>query len=108
MKASRQSNRWKQTRALLSVCSLIFLPVMAHASEQDRARALSSSGAIVPLEQITAQVRARHIGTILEVELESDDDEHYYEVEVVDNAGIVRKLRYDAVTGELLSDRPND
>lgn len=92
--------------AVLLVLSMF--PFAAQASEQDRARALSSAGTIVPLERITAQVRKRHIEHILEVELESEDGAHYYEVEGVDDAGVVRKLRYDATTGELIDEAVND
>lgn len=77
----------------------------AVASDADQVRELSRSGAIVPLERITAQVRAREIAHILEVELESDDDRYYYEVEALDDAGVVHKLKYDARTGELIEER---
>jgi len=96
---------------MLIAAALLILgefPTVSRASDHDDARKLSEAGTIVPLERITEPVRARPIGTILEVELESEDQKHYYEVEVVDNAGIVRKLRYDAVTGELLSDSSED
>ncbi|HEY9198980.1 MAG TPA: PepSY domain-containing protein [Gammaproteobacteria bacterium] len=83
-------------------------PFAAQASEQDRARALSNAGTIVPLERITEQVRKRHIEHILEVELETEDGAHYYEVEGVDDAGVVRKLKYDAATGELLDEAVDD
>lgn len=86
------------------VLMLSAMPYSALASEQDRARDLSNAGTIVPLERITAQVRKRHIEHILEVELESKDGEHYYEVEVLDDRGKVRKLRYDAATGEPLGE----
>lgn len=75
------------------------------ASDLDQVRELSRSGAIVPLERITAQVRARDIAHILEVELESEDDRYYYEVEALDDAGVVHKLKYDAGTGELIEER---
>ena len=80
----------------------------AIASEQDEARALSRAGAIVPLEQITAQARKRDIRHLLEVDLESDDRGYYYEVEGVDAEGVVRKLRYDAATGELIGESVDD
>lgn len=91
--------------------ALLMLTVFPHAaaaSDQDRARELSSSGAIVPLEHITAQVRKRHIEHILEVELESRDGAHYYEVEGVDDTGDVRKLRFDATTGEPIGEVDDD
>ena len=91
-----------------AILMLSVLPHAALASDQDHARALSNAGTIVPLERITAQVRKRHIEHILEVELESDDQRHYYEVEVVDDAGNVRKLRYDATTGEPIGEVDDD
>ena len=99
-----------QTSTFIAAAILMLsaLPHAAMASEQDRARELSNAGAIVPLEQITAQVRKRHIEHILEVELESDAKGHYYEVEVVDDAGEVRKLRYDAVTGKPIGEVDGD
>lgn len=90
--------------------SLVLLaPLAASASDHDDARKLSKAGTIVPLEQITAQVRSRpDIKDLLEVELESDAQGYYYEVEVVDDAGVVRKLRYDAATGKLIGEAPDD
>lgn len=80
----------------------------AAASEQDQVRALSQSGAIVPLEQVTAQVRRRNVQEILEVELESEDGGYVYEVEVVDEGGAVRKLLYDAATGAPLGEAADE
>lgn len=91
-----------------AVLMLSALPYATLASDQDRARELSNAGSIVPLERITAQVRKRNIEHILEVELESTDGMHYYEVEVLDEGGKVRKLRYDAVTGEPVGEVDDD
>ena len=95
---------------LITVVALMLsaLPHAALASEQDRARELSNAGTIVPLERITAQARKRHIEHILEVELESRDGAHYYEVEGVDDTGDVRKLRFDATTGEPIGEVDDD
>jgi uncharacterized membrane protein YkoI len=76
--------------------------------DQDRARALSAAGTIVPLEKITSQLRQRRIDHILEVELESSDTNHYYEIEALDDQGRVRKLKYDATTGQLMSEQDDD
>jgi uncharacterized membrane protein YkoI len=83
----------------------LLLAAAAGATDQDRVRELSRSGAIVPLERITSQVRARDIAHILEVELESEDGRYYYEVEALDDAGVVHELKYDAGTGELIEER---
>jgi uncharacterized membrane protein YkoI len=82
--------------------------VVASSADQDRARALRSAGTIVPLEQIIDQVRARRIERILEVELESNDTGHYYEIEALDDQGRVRKLEYDATTGRLIKEQDDD
>jgi uncharacterized membrane protein YkoI len=96
-------------RSSLVGAALLGLAIVAAAAfaddDQDRARELTRSGNIVPLERITEQVRGRGIDVILEVELESDKRGHYYEVEGVDAAGVVRKLRYDAITGEPIDKR---
>ncbi len=82
--------------------------VAANGNDQDRARALSSAGTIVPLGNITSQLRDRRIDHILEVELESDDSGHYYDIEALDDEGRVRKLKYDATTGQLLGEQDDD
>lgn len=89
---------------------LAVLSGSASASDHDDARALSKAGAIVPLEKIIAQVRSSRpdIKDLLEVELEADAQGYYYEVEVVDDAGVVRKLRYDAATGEFIDEAVDD
>lgn len=76
--------------------------------EQDRARQLSEAGTILPLEQILALARERHPGRVLETELEHKDSGYYYEIELLDAAGQVRELKYDAVTGALLTDKQDD
>lgn len=93
----------------ITLLVVAMFPFVASASDHDDARALSQAGTIVPLERITAQARGRpDIKDLLEVELESDAQGYYYEVEVVDDAGIVRKLRYDAATGVLIGETPDD
>lgn len=92
---------------MLLFLSMLSIGVLA--GDQDEARKLSNAGTIVPLERITAQVRGRpEVKDILEVELESEKQSYYYEVEVVDDTGSVRKLRYDAITGALLGEAPDD
>lgn len=95
--------------SLLGVGAVALATVaMASERDQDRARELSEAGTIMPLEQILAQTRERYAGRVLETELEKKDSGYYYEVEIVDAEGVVRELKYDAATGELLSDKKDD
>lgn len=89
---------------MVLMLSSVSMAAVASGNDQDRARELRSAGTIVPLEQIIAQVRARQIEHILEVELESDDAGYYYEIEALDSQGRVRKLEFDATTGQLVKE----
>ncbi len=66
------------------------------------ARRLVEEGAIQPLEKILEQVREKQPGRILEVELEQDDGCYIYEIELLDEEGVVWELVIDAQNGELL------
>lgn len=93
--------------ASISVLTLASV-VVASERDQDRARELTQAGAIVPLEQILSSARERYTGRILEAELDKDASGYYYELEIVDTEGLVRELKYDAVSGELLDDKEDD
>jgi len=61
---------------------------------------------LAPIERLFARVRAAYPGTLLKVEMESDDGAcgaWRYEVKLLTGDGDVLKLEYDAVTLELLS-----
>lgn len=101
-------NRSVYILVLVTMTALLTARFAMASGDQDRARALSAAGTIVPLEKITSQLRQRRIDHILEVELESNDEGHYYEIEALDDQGRVRKLKYDATTGRLLSEQDDD
>jgi uncharacterized membrane protein YkoI len=84
--------------------SAVVVSMTARADSRERARQLQAGGDILPLEQITSQVHAMDMGRILEVELESEEGRHVYELEVLDEDGVVRDLYFDAGTGERLKD----
>lgn len=101
-------NRTFYITLIMSLVVVTQSGVVAASSDHERARELSASGAIVPLGKITSQLRERRIDHILEVELESNDAGHYYEIEALDDQGRVRKLKYDATTGRFLSEHDDD
>lgn len=76
--------------------------------DHERARRLKEAGDILPLERIIEEARRVHPGRILEAELETKRGSHVYEVEMVDDQGAVRELRFDARTGKLLQSKEDD
>lgn len=96
--------RW-MLLALLAVCSL----AMARDLDQDEALKLRREGVILPLEQLLQTALGRYPGArLLEAELEEDDDEYVYEVELLTTEGVVRELKLDAASGKLLKDEEDD
>ena len=96
-------------RLLPLLCLLLAGQVGAsHNSDQDEMRRLRASGAIVPLAQLVDDAQRRHAGRVIEVELKHRDGGYRYEIEILDEAGVVRELLYDAASGRLLDDRTDD
>ncbi len=95
------------TRVLLF---LVFASaVNARDLAQDEALRLRAQGRIIPLEQLLSLVDKRHPkASLLEVELEEDDDIYIYEVELATQDGVVRELEIDASTGKILKDEEED
>lgn len=91
---------------VLSIVLAIFVlvsSIRAHADiDQATARQLSATGKILPLEKI--HEKAKHIksGKILETELEKKRGKYLYEVELLDEHGIVWEIKLDAATGQLI------
>ena len=70
--------------------------------DADEARELKQSGQIMSLETLIAQLRQDYPGQIIEIELDDRDERYVYDIELVDDAGVVIELRIDAATGEVL------
>lgn len=76
---------------------------------QDEALRLREKGKIIPLEKVMAQViKTYPNASLLEVELEEEDDIYIYEVELLTENGIVRELEIDARDGKILQDEVDD
>lgn len=69
------------------------------------AQRLRQSGKILPLETIVQRAKAVHPGKLLDIELEHDDGRYVYELELLDERGVVWELEYDAATGTLLKQK---
>ena len=86
------------TAAYLALSGLL-VPVALAVDDEDvrRAREAVSSGAYVPLETLIADALRRRPGQVVNVDLEEDE----YEIEVLDEYGVVWELEYDARTGRM-------
>ena len=78
--------------------------------DHERARELVKSGEIISLEQLLKNISASEAGKLrlLEVELETKNQRLVYELELVDEKGVVRELLFDAKTGEALGEEDDD
>jgi uncharacterized membrane protein YkoI len=76
--------------------------------EHDTVRAIKQRGDILSLDRILQEARGQHPGRVLESELEEKDGRYVYEVELVDEQGRVREMKFDASTGEVLKEKQGD
>jgi uncharacterized membrane protein YkoI len=92
------------TIVLVAVLSSMATSYRAHADDIDQAtaRQLSASGQILPLEKIHEKAKQIKHGKILETELEKKRGKYLYEVELLDEHGIVWEIKLDAATGQLM------
>lgn len=94
---------------MLALC-LALVPAGAALADEDHddVKKLKEIGDILPLKVIIKKATAVHPGHIIEVELESKGDRYIYEIEILDDAGVVWELKFDAKTGELLGSKVDD
>lgn len=86
------------TAAYLALSGLLVPDALAVDDEDvRRAREAVSSGAYVPLETLIADALRRRPGQVVNVDLDEDE----YEIEVLDEYGVVWELEYDARTGRM-------
>ncbi|MGH8570191.1 MAG: PepSY domain-containing protein [Gammaproteobacteria bacterium] len=76
--------------------------------DHEQIRRLKESGTILSLESVLEQIRRDHPGRIIEIELDDDDGSYTYELEFVDEQGVVWDLEIDARTGKLLEKKQDD
>lgn len=88
--------------SLLSVLISVNAIVSFADDNQAAARKLSASGKILSLEKIHQKAKAIKSGKILETELEIKGSQYVYEVELLDDKGLVWEIDLDAKTGKLI------
>jgi uncharacterized membrane protein YkoI len=92
------------------VAIMILNPLYVALADDDsiEARRLLDTGEILPLEAILKNVRQIFPGKVLEVELEKEDGQIVYEIEILDGNGVIKEIYIDAKTGKLLLAKEDD
>lgn len=83
-----------------------WLPVAVNASplDQDDVLPLVEQGQLLPLEQILETHRSRLSGRLIDLELEREHGRLVYELQMIDNQGVVREYLIDAKTNQWLGE----
>ncbi len=89
----------------ITALALMIVPFPAAASERygpAEAAALVKQGIIIPMKAVVAKAEKLKAGRLLEADLRKKKGLYVYEVEILDAAGIVWELKFNAANGELL------
>lgn len=89
---------------LVLVAGTISLAASADGREDEarRARQWIAEGRILSLQQLLDMHGDRFAGRLLDLEVEEKKDRIIYEIEVMDDSGVIREIEIDAATGEIL------
>ncbi len=89
---------------LIAALALTFVPLPAAAQGYSpaEAKALVKQGIIVPMKAVVAKAEKLKTGRLLEAYLRKKHGIYVYDVEILDAAGIVWELKFNAATGDLL------
>ncbi|KCZ98807.1 peptidase domain-containing protein [Hyphomonas polymorpha PS728] len=79
-----------------------------YSRDQDIVWNARKSGEILPLEVILGSILQRYPGEVLELELDDDDGQLIYEIEILTRRGIVLEMEVDARTGRILEIEEDD
>lgn len=90
--------------ATLSICAAVWHGNALASDKGDHERALQAvqSGQVMPLAKVLVLVEKAQPGQVLEVELESHQQQWHYEIKLLQADGRLMKLLVDARTGEVL------
>ncbi len=95
---------------ILLVTFMILSPMHIAIADDDNieARRLLDSGEVLPLEVILKNIRQTFPGKVLEVELEKEDQQIVYEIEILGADGVIIEVYIDAKTGRQLFSKEDD
>jgi len=95
------------TMLVLTLTWFAIQPISAEESPET-ARKLLATGQILSLEKITKAAKAIKPGEVLETELERKHGIYIYELEILDDKGLVWELKLNAKTGQLIKMEQDD
>jgi len=107
----KQSSKYLVAASVLGVAAVTGVYATdAYAGKSDHNQALQAmeSGQIKPLTDILEIVSKKVPGRVIEVELDRKHSEWVYKVKLIENGGLVRKLKVDANTGEIVRNKIDD
>lgn len=93
---------------IAAVIALVFAPAQADEVGHEQARRLLEQGAIRPLQDIIAIVRAKVPGKLIETELEYENDGLVYDFKILRPGGRVQEVEVDAKTGRIIKIEDDD
>lgn len=97
------------SRSLFIVLAVFCTLSVAMADDDHiEARRLLLSGEILPLEVILKKVRQELPGKVLDIDLEKEDHQIVYEIEILRENGVIEEVYINARTGERLSSMEDD
>ena len=76
---------------------------LAQSSESTHGQAEGQLTAKLSMEEAITKAKTKFPGQVLESELENEDGQTVYEIEIAGTNGVVTEVKVDAQTGELLS-----
>lgn len=77
---------------------------VADDNDHQRAQQLQEAGKILPLEKFVERAKNKYPKSkVLEIEFKEKSASYIYEIEIVDQSGVVHELYFNAANGELLS-----
>lgn len=96
------------TLSIVALILVVFFSSTSLADDREDPRALVEAGDIMPLEFILEQLQKRTSGRVIEVELERKHGRFVYEIEQIEEQGVVREYTFDASNGNLLKEKVED
>lgn len=94
-------------KRLVPILLMFAAPAWAD-DDHDRARRALEAGEILPLSEILSAATAARPGRVIELELDRDDGQWVYEVELVTPQGRLYEMEIDAATGAILEIEAED